>query len=70
MPTGSSIYPTIQGPAVYRMRVRGRLNPTLADRLENVHIANLLRDDGDAESVLQGRLEDRAAFSGDLNTLY
>ncbi len=58
------------GPAFYRIRVRGELNPNMSDRLEGMQIENTFRKDGRAESVLEGRLEDQSAFSGVLNALY
>ena len=63
-------YPTMSEPAIYRIRVRGRLDAALSDRLEGMRIENLARDDGKIESVLEGRLLDQAALSGVLNTLY
>lgn len=71
MTTKSNVdYPTMSGPAIYRIRVRGRLNADGSDRLEGMHIESLARDDGKAESVLEGRLPDQAALAGVLNTLY
>ena len=55
-------YPTMGGAAIYRIRVRGRLDPKLSDRVAGMHIDTLTRDDGSAESVLEGRLADQAAF--------
>ena len=63
-------YPTMSGPAIYRIRVRGRLDTNLADRLEGMHIENLAQSNGKVESVLEGRLLDQAALSGILNKLY
>ena len=63
-------YPTMTRPAIYRIRVRGRLDTELSGRLEGMHINNLVRNDGVAESVLEGRLLDQAALSGVLNKLY
>ena len=63
-------YPTMSGPAIYRIRVRGRLDADLSGRLEGMHIESLARDDGKAESVLEGRLIDQAALAGVLNKLY
>ena len=60
----------MSGPAVYRIRVRGRLNADRSGRLEGMHIESLARDDGKVESVLEGRLPDQAALSGVLNKLY
>ena len=63
-------YPTMSGPAIYRIRVRGKLDANLADRLEGMHIENLAQSNGKVESVLEGRLLDQAALSGILNKLY
>ena len=63
-------YPTMSGPAIYRIRVRGKLDANLADRLEGMHIENLAQNSGKVESVLEGRLLDQAALSGILNKLY
>ena len=63
-------YPTMSGPAIYRIRVRGHLDTDLSDRLEGMRVENLIRNTGTAESVLEGRLLDQAALSGVLNKLY
>ena len=63
-------YPTMSGPAIYRIRVRGRLDAEMSDRLGGMHIENLARDDGKAESVLEGQLIDQAVLAGVLNKLY
>ena len=63
-------YPTMSGPAIYRIRVRGRLDADLSERLEGMRIETLARSDGKAESVLEGRLIDQAALAGVLNKLY
>ena len=65
-----SDYPTMEGPATYRIRVRGRLDPEWTDRLEGMEIHNLYRDDGQAETVLEGRLLDQSALAGVLSTLH
>jgi hypothetical protein len=59
----------MSGPAVYRIRVRGRLDAELSERL-GMRVENLARNDGKAESVLEGRLLDQAALAGVLNKLY
>lgn len=61
---------SMQGAAFYRIRVRGELNPNLSDRFEGMDIENTFRKDGQAESVLEGRLGDQSALSGVLNALY
>lgn len=63
-------YPTMSGPAIYRIRVRGRLDAVLSARLEGMRIENLASNDGKAESVLEGRILDQAALAGVLNKLY
>ena len=63
-------YPTMEGSATYRIRVSGRLNTDLSDRLEGMHILNLQRNDGKAESVLEGSVLDQAALAGVLNQLF
>ena len=63
-------YPTMQGPAIYRIRVRGHLDPEWTDRLEDMEIHNLTRDDGQAETVLEGRLMDQSALAGVLSALH
>ena len=60
----------MHGAAIYRIRVRGELNPNMSDRLEGMKIENTFRKDGRAESLLEGRLDDQSALSGVLNTLY
>jgi hypothetical protein len=63
-------YPTMSKAATYRIRVQGRLDPGLSDRLGGMYIENLVRGDGTVESLLEGRLSDQAALTGVLNTLY
>jgi len=60
----------MSGSAVYRIRVRGRLDPELSDRLSGMGIENLTRSNGSVESVLEGHVVDQAALVGILNKLY
>ncbi len=62
--------PTMQGPANYRIRVRGRLDASWSDRLGGMQITEHQSPDGAVETILAGRLADQAALSGVLNTLY
>jgi hypothetical protein len=62
--------PTMGGPATYRIRVRGYLDAHWSDRIGEMKITESRGPDGEAESVLVGRLADQAALSGVLNTLY
>ena len=60
---------TMQGPAVYRVRVEGRLPLTQTDRLLGMQIT--ASRDGDQDcSVVVGRLPDQSALAGVLSTLY
>ena len=61
--------PTMDGPTVYRVRVRGRLGAEWSDRLEGMDITSESTG-GSEESILVGRLQDQSALSGVLNTLY
>ena len=62
--------PTMQGPAKYRIRVRGHLDANWSDRLGGMRITESQNPDGDVETILAGRVADQAALSGVLNTLY
>jgi len=62
--------PTMKGPAIYRICVRGHLNATWSSRLEAMNITESGTSDEGTESTLVGRLADQAALSGVLNTLY
>jgi hypothetical protein len=59
----------MNGPAVYRVRVDGRVPLDWSDRLMGMNITTSGEDD-DSNSTLVGRLPDQAALSGVLNTLY
>ena len=63
-------WPTMGGPATYRIRIRGYLDARWSDRIGGMEITQSHGPDGEAESVLVGRLLDQAALSGVLNTLY
>lgn len=61
---------TMEGPAVYRIRIQGHLDSEWADRIEGM---NITRDEvqyGAPETVLVGRVRDQSALAGVLNTLY
>ena len=62
--------PSMQGPAVYRIEVRGRLDADWSNRLEGMTITHCRRPGGEVATVLVGRLPDQAALAGVLNTLY
>ena len=64
------ISPSMQGPAIYRIRVEGSISPGWSERLEGMNITSGSREDGKTETTLVGRLADQAALAGLLNTLY
>ncbi len=61
---------TMDGAAIYRVVVRGTIDPSSASRLANMSVSERLSDDGEVETILVGRLPDQAALSGLFNTLY
>ena len=63
-------WPTMGGPANYRIQVRGRLDADWSERLDGMNITHCGTTDGEFVTVLVGRLADQAALSGVLNTLY
>lgn len=58
------------GPAAYQITVQGRIVSGWSDRLEGMTISHLILDDGTTFTVLTGDLNDQAALSGVLNTIY
>ena len=61
---------TMHGPAIYRIRVRGRLDASWSDRIGGMQVTETRGPDGQAETILVGRLPDQAALAGILKTLY
>ena len=60
---------SMSSPAVYRIRVQGRVPLDSSARLMGMNIT--IADDGrEDRSTLVGRLPDQAALSGLLNSLY
>lgn len=58
--------PTMEGPAIYRICVKGALAPEWSNRLAGMQITPV--DEG--KTILVGRLTDQAALSGVLTALY
>ena len=61
---------TMDGPAIYRIRVQGKLDAKLADRLGGMQITEVCKTDRGPETILVGRIVDQASLSGILNSLY
>ena len=60
----------MHGPAIYQIRVRGRLDASWSDRIGGMQVTETRGPDGEAETILVGRLADQAMLSGILNSLY
>ena len=60
----------MHGPAIYRIRVQGKLDARLADRLGGMQITEVRKTDQGPETILIGRIVDQASLSGILNSLY
>jgi hypothetical protein len=61
---------TFDGPAIYRIRVRGKIKASWSDRLEGMAISMVARDDGPPVTTLVGKLIDQASLAGVLAALY
>jgi hypothetical protein len=57
-------------PAVFRIRVWGKLDAHLAKRLDGLNLSEEANPGKGSISVLVGRFIDQAALSGLLNSLY
>ena len=62
--------PTMHGPSIYKIRVRGRLEGSCSDRLGGMQVSESRGTDGQPETILVGRVLDQAMLSGILNSLY
>ena len=60
----------IETPANYRIRVQGHLDESWADRVGGMVITRAYTDKKHPLTILVGHLQDQAALSGVLNTLY
>lgn len=58
------------GPAVYRIRVAGRLDPAWSERFEGMSISISEQKEHGTTSELSGKLPDQAALMGVLQELY
>lgn len=63
-------YPKVRGPAIYQIRVQGRLNTGWSDRLGGMRITVSGGGKTPDISTLEGRVEDQSSLSGILNTLH
>jgi len=61
---------SIDQPAQYRIRIRGKLEKHMSDRLSGMRISHQTQEDGPIVSTLEGQLLDQAALFGVLVSLY
>jgi hypothetical protein len=57
-------------PAIYEIRVQGRIDPNWSDRLDGMAISLAISDANPPVTTLVGELNDQAALLGVLNSLY
>ena len=67
-PSGNDM--AFDGPAAYRIRVRGRLSASWSGRLGGMTITVFSTDTGPYVTSLVGELSDQADLAGVLNALY
>jgi hypothetical protein len=58
------------GPATYRIKVRGRIPSRWCDRLEGMTVTECRAGAGPPTTTLDGELADQAALAGLLDTLF
>jgi hypothetical protein len=61
---------TMQGPAIYQMRIQGQLDARLSDRMGGMQITEVGGTENGPETIMVGRIVDQASLSGILNSLY
>jgi len=61
---------TLDGPARYRILVKGSIPVNWSDRMDGMSIRQAATDDGEPVTTLEGELADQAALTGVLDTLY
>ena len=63
-------YLKFTGPAIYKITVDGVLKESMSEKIAGLQVNVDRSKPGDPVSVLVGRMEDQAALSGVLNTIY
>ena len=61
---------TLEGPATYQIRIKGRLEEYWSERLEGMRLMTSDQEEHVQITELVGQLLDQAALLGVLNTLY
>lgn len=57
-------------PAIYQIRVQGRIDPDWSDRLASMALRLITEDGCPPVTTLDGELSDQAALLGVLNSVY
>jgi hypothetical protein len=57
-------------PAVYTIRVQGRIDPSWSSLLEGMEIQPSSNKHGSLSTTLKGEITDQSALAGVLNTIY
>ena len=60
----------MEGPATYRIVVRGKVDPRHHTMLGGMSISQRRGQSGEVQTVLVGRVSDQAALTSVLNSLY
>ena len=66
----TSKLPTMAGPALYLIRIRGHLEPDLASRLGDLEVESVHDEEGKPVATLRGVLADQAALAGLVKAFY
>jgi hypothetical protein len=66
----TKVYPKLDAPATYRVRVLGGINAAWSNRLGGMRINTVLGRDKTLVSTLYGRIRDQSELMGILNSLY
>jgi len=68
--TSDIALPRMDSAAVYRVRVRGRLDARWVRDVSGIHVTEEQGPGGEFQTILVGRVLDQAALFGILNSLY
>ncbi len=61
---------SFDGPAVYRIRVKGKMRASWSERVNGLNISVIETDDGLCVTTLEGELNDQAGLTDVLDMLY
>ena len=67
---GAARLPKVHEPGLYRIRISGRVDPSLADRIGGMVIVGGHTESGECFTELTGEVADQAALQGRIDQLY